>query len=91
MKKNPDNLMMNRETIKNENTMSDHFDYESINENDNSNIKLKKKKKKKKNASNLQIMNITYFFLLIFLGMIGYYIHFQLMDHFQVFCSSILK
>lgn len=91
MKKIPDNLMMNRETIKNENTMSDHFDYESINENDNSNIKLKNKKKKKKNASNLQIMNITYFFLLIFLGMIGYYIHFQLMESDEVINNAYNK
>lgn len=43
-----------------------------------------KNKKPNKNASNRQIMTITYAFLLVFASMIGYFVHFQVKDSDEV-------
>lgn len=96
MRKNPDKSNTKSEKCKTENVELENIDTEkgkmAGNKSKNSKEKDSKKKKKvRKNSSNLQIMNITYIFLLIFLGMIGYYIHFQIKESDEVINNSYNK
>lgn len=52
---------------------------------------MKKKKKSRIEKSNTQIINITYIFLLVFVGMIIYFVNFQVKDSDEIINNSYNK